>query len=323
MNCSSPHAQDRSVELDAPGGVQGEGVRRPGRSPCRRRPCTGAGARRARRDRSTSNVANEERSKNATASRAARCSSATGPNQLGRRKEYVGSAGSPGRSNQSGRSHPLVSPRCPPAAASRSVSGVRRTPRAAWRLHVRPVHRVEPAEALAGALVEVAAVPLRRGEAGDVHARRVEVRRAVDHPLGEGPAGAGGVDDALGVEAGSDEQAGHLRGLTEAEAHVGREGLRCGEEPLVRAGAQDGHGALGSRADRREVLPVRLELAEREVVPDGRHRPRLALAARTRRRATRPGCGGCRETRRGRARRGRSGVAPSMGAVVTWTCSAA
>ena len=55
----------------------------------------------------------------------------------------------------------------------------------------------------------------------------------------------------------------------EAEVHVRSERLRCAQKALIRAGAQHGHRPLRRLADRPEVLPVRLELAEGEVVTDG------------------------------------------------------
>ena len=76
-------------------------------------------------------------------------------------------------------------------------------------------------------------------------------------------------------------------------------------------------------ADRREVLPVGLELAEGEAVTDGRHGAGLALRLEGTDQSVPPGCVGRRETRRGHAVGAGRGGDLRCGAVVTWTCSAA
>ena len=94
-------------------------------------------------------------------------------------------------------------------------------------LTMRPVHLEEQAEALARAIVEVAAVVLEAGEAGDVELGEVHRGLPLDDPFGHHLAGPGGTENPLRVEAGGDEEARELRRLAEHELVVRREALRA------------------------------------------------------------------------------------------------
>ena len=129
-------------------------------------------------------------------------------------------AARPGGAYHMARSQPAASPKQAPAAARRSYSGTSRRPRAVPGCRIRPVHRVQPAQRLAGALEEVARAGLGRREAAHVEVGRVHRRRAGVDPLRERAAGAGAEDDALRVHAGGDEEPGDLGGLAEQEVAV-------------------------------------------------------------------------------------------------------
>ncbi len=139
------------------------------------------------------------------------------------------------------------------------------------------MHRVQPAQRLAGALEEVARAGLDRREAAHVQVGRVHGRRPRVDPLRERAADAGAEDDALRVHARGDEEPGDLGGLPEQEVAVRREALRraqvVGEARLCQRRHADAR--LGERP--REVLQVRLELAEGEVRRDRRRRARPAV----------------------------------------------
>ena len=137
------------------------------------------------------------------------------------------------------------------------------------------MHRVEATERLRRPFVQVALVRLRRGEAPDVDLGGVERGRALVDPLGQRLPGTGPVDDPLRVEPGGDVEVRDLRGLAEAEVHVGREGLERAQVARELGVLQGRDAPLRVAADRREVLPVRPELAERPVLGDvvGRSRP--------------------------------------------------
>ena len=169
-------------------------------------------------------------------------------------------------------------------------------------LQVRPVHRVQPAQRLAGALEEVARAGLGRREAAHVEVGRVHGRRARVDPLRQRAADAGAEDDALRVHAGGDEEPGDLGGLPEQEVAVRREALRRAQ--VVREARlsqrRHAHARLGERS--REVLQVRLELAEGEVRPGSTPSCAAGRRARTRRRAGRRGSDARRWSRPGRGR---------------------
>ena len=171
-------------------------------------------------------------------------------------------------------------------------------------LQVRPVHRVQPAQRLAGALEEVARAGLDRREAAHVQVGRVHGRRARVDPLRERAADAGAEDDALRVHAGGDEEPGDLGGLAEQEVAVRREALRRAQVVRDARLRQRRHAdaRLGERP--REVLQVRLELAEGEVRRDRRRRARPAVGLERADDAGRRGSDARRWSRRGRGRWG-------------------
>ena len=134
------------------------------------------------------------------------------------------------------------------------------------------MHGVEAAQRLARALEQVAGVGLGGGEATHVHLRGVDGRRALVDPARQRKADSRAEDDALRVHAGGDEQSGYLACLAEDEVAVRREALRRAQ--VVReARVRQRRDALGGGGQRpAEVLHVRLELAEREVLRDRRGR---------------------------------------------------
>ncbi len=168
------------------------------------------------------------------------------------------------------------------------------------RLQVRPVHGVQPAEALRRAGVQVAAVRLLLREPLHVEAGHVAGRRARHDPLRQRAAGAGRVDDALAVEAGGHVEALHGARLADAERRVGRERLGRVQELRVLDAAQRRDALLGQLPDGREVLPVGLQLAEREARRQRRADRAACRRARTRRPAAHRLRAARRSTRRGR-----------------------
>ena len=99
------------------------------------------------------------------------------------------------------------------------------------------------------------------------------------NPLREGAPRTRRVDDALRVEAGRDVEVADLGGLSQAEVRIRREGLGRAEEPGELGVLQRWDAPLRVRADRREVLPIGAELAERPVLGDraGRAWPPVRL----------------------------------------------
>ena len=75
----------------------------------------------------------------------------------------------------------------------------------AGRLIVRPVHPVEPTQALPGPPMEIAAAALMAGKALNVDGSGVKIRRTGGDPRRQRPAHARGVDDPLGVHARGDK----------------------------------------------------------------------------------------------------------------------
>ncbi len=97
-----------------------------------------------------------------------------------------------------------------------------------------------------------------------------------DDPFRRGLPGPGAVDDPLRVEAGRDEEAGHLGHEAQLEVGIGREALRRAEV-VPEAEIGEGRDAVaGRREHRREVIPVRPELDE-ALGGDARGRKRLAV----------------------------------------------
>ena len=80
---------------------------------------------------------------------------------------------------------------------------------------------------------------------------------------------------ADGIETGRDEVILQLRRLAKDRTQVGRKALGRTQEPLPARGLQGGHALLGVSADGREVIPVRIEFAEREVTAEDLARQRL------------------------------------------------
>ncbi len=223
-----------------------------------------AEARRARPAPATSNVANDERSKNAAAlpGRAV---------LLGDRAEPAGPAVGvrrhpPGR--RAGRTRAVAPtrwsrPRCPPAAASRSVSGVRRTPRAV------------PATARAASAWHRAGRGSRgcaRGGSGGCPGRwrtgrrrppRRRTRRPLDDPVGQSAAGAGRVDDARELNPAPTKSPATSGVSPRQKLHVRREGLGRAEEPFVRAAWSGRDRPLGRRPDRARSGPSRARTRRR------------------------------------------------------------
>ena len=79
---------------------------------------------------------------------------------------------------------------------------------------------------------------------------------ACNDPAREFAANAGGVDDALRVEARRDEQLLDLGRLADQERGVGREALGRRDEAVVAGRAERGHRALGGAANGGEVVVI-------------------------------------------------------------------
>ncbi len=126
---------------------------------------------------------------------------------------------------------------------------------------------------------------VRLAEPAYVHVPQVHRRRALEHPLGHDLADAARTSDAVGAEAGRDEEPGDV-GRPEAELVVGGERLRPVDE-RADADVRDGrHAHRGVLADLHEAVVIGREQAAVEVGGDpvvrrrGRGpRQRLALVA--------------------------------------------
>ena len=145
--------------------------------------------------------------------------------------------------------------------------------RAAQRAHrrellARPAHRVVQAQRLDGAVGEVAAVRVERGEAADVDVPQVERRLAVDDPLRDELARAARVRDARRVEAGADEVAGERRRLAEDEVAVAGEALGAVQQHLHLRGLEARRPVHRVRHQRLELVPVLGEELELEALGD-------------------------------------------------------
>ena len=111
---------------------------------------------------------------------------------------------------------------------------------------------------LVGAGEAVAAAAVLRSEAADVHLPQVHRRLPPDDPLGHHLADAAGAGDAVGTEAGGDEEPGDLA-LAEDELAVGRERLGPVDE-LDHVGVDERrHDLLSGLGDRHEPVPVGVE----------------------------------------------------------------
>ena len=134
---------------------------------------------------------------------------------------------------------------------------------------------------LVGAGEAVAAAAVLRPEAADVHLPQVHRRLPTDDPLGHHLAHPTGAGDAVGAEAGGDEEPGDLA-LAEDELAVGRERLRSVDE-LDHVGVDERrHDLLAGLGDRREPIPVRIEervVERRRDVAGEAPRRRVALVA--------------------------------------------
>ena len=104
-------------------------------------------------------------------------------------------------------------------------------------------------------------------EAADVHLPGVERGLARHDPLRHHLADRARPGQAVGAEAGRDEEAGHL-GLAQAELVVGRERLGPVDQARDRDLVHDGHATLGVLGDLGEAVPVLLEQAPVEVLGD-------------------------------------------------------
>ncbi len=136
---------------------------------------------------------------------------------------------------------------------------------AGGQLQLGPVHRVQPAQPLAGPVVQEPSVGLDPGEPAHVEPAGVELRHPGQDPGRQLAAHGGREDDALGIHPGRHEQAFDLVGLAQGEVGVGGEALGGVEEPVKARRGDGGHGALGVPADGREVVPVGGELGEATV----------------------------------------------------------
>ena len=138
---------------------------------------------------------------------------------------------------------------------------------------VPPVHESQRLDDTRPSVLGVALVGM---EAVDVDPRDVDARVAGRDPVGQGPADAAAGDHADRVEARRDEVVPDLRRLAERDRQVGREALRAAEElpdPDVARGRDAAHRRV---EEGRHAVPVRLDLAEGEVVGHAFHLPRRA-----------------------------------------------
>src|ERR1022692_1183783 len=108
----------------------------------------------------------------------------------------------------------------------------------------------------------------------DVHRRDIDVRAAADDPVRDGPANAAAGQDSDRVQPGRHEVVLQLWRLAYDRQQVGGEALRATEElpdPDLRGDRDPGHGGLQVRG---HPVPVRRQLAEREVRRDAIDLPR-------------------------------------------------
>ena len=182
-----------------------------------------------------------------------------------------------------------------PELAVARVSGRRlqRPPGAPFVVRVHDV--VVRAVDLVGAGEAVAAAAVLRSEAPDVHLPQVHRRLASGDPFGHHLADPTGAGDAVGAEAGGDEEPGDLA-LAEDELAVGRERLRAVDQ-LDHVGVDERrHDLLSGLGDRREAIPVGIEehVVERRRDVAGRGTTGRGCARSHRRSSRRPPRGSTR-----------------------------
>ena len=218
------------------------------------------------------------------------------------------------------RSQPLFSPNSAPSSMMAAVRGRRlqRPPGAPFVVRVHDV--VVRAVDLVGAGEAVPAAAVLRSEASHVHLPQVHRRLPPDDPLGHHLADTAGAGDAVGTEAGGDEEPGDLA-LAEDELTVGRERLGPVDE-LDHVGVDERrHDLLSGLGDRREPVPVGIEerVVERrwDVAVEA---PRRRGCARSHRRSSRRPPRGSTRGGRGRASSaGRRGtVVPGLVIAYWW-----
>ena len=221
-----------------------------------------------------------------TSSRAARCSAAHRSNQAGR--PHVSG---PGSATCALTGVPVSAL---PSADVAEVRALRHQPvverrglGAAGGLHRpgRVVALVDHAERLdrpGGAVLRVGLVAV---QPVDVDAGDVDVRAAVDDPVRQGAAEPAAGEDADRVQPGRDEVVADLGRLADHRLQVGREALRAAEELRDADLGRDRDAAHRLLEVGTHPVPVRRQLAEREVVRDSgppataRRRPRTGRAS--------------------------------------------
>ena len=200
----------------------------------------------------------------------------TGARKVRRSRSVTSGSTVPG-SNQLARSQPAACPNEAPAARMRSYNGIRRMPRAVTGcLPGQCISYRPPSDSTVRSRSQPRALDHRPIRATSTSVRSIG-GVAVHDPLRQRHADAGAVDDALGVQAGRHEQAGHLGELAQLEVRVGREAL--GRPQVVREPdrLELGQALSGVRQHRREVIPVGAELDE----PGGGARGREPSACRS------------------------------------------
>ena len=173
-------------------------------------------------------------------------------------------------------------------------------------LPVGPVHGVEQAQRLGGAVAQVGAVALERVQPAHVDVGEVDRHAAVADPFRQHLAGAARALDADRVEAGGDEQVAQLGGLAQQVAVVGREALRAVEEGLDAGRRQDRQAARSPSPGSARNGPCPRAGCRSRSPPGCRPCPRAWPPARRRRPAAcrHPPCSRC--TRRCTRSTGRS-----------------
>ena len=146
----------------------------------------------------------------------------------------------------------------------------------------RPSHAVMFRVGLERARADPVGIEMATSEPPDVRRPEVERRRAFYDPFGERHSRAAPGCDAEGVEARADEDVAHLRRLAEDEIAVRREALRPVDHLLDADVAQSGHAPQSLLHDRFEMIPIRLQKLELEILRQWVGQPGPRIRARNR-----------------------------------------
>ena len=113
-------------------------------------------------------------------------------------------------------------------------------------------------------------------QAIDVHPGDVDVGAPVDNPVCERAPDAAAAENADRIQSRRDEIVANLGRLAEAWREIGREALGSAKELLHARVERRGHALHCRLEERRHPFPIRIDLAEREIVRDRIDVPRRA-----------------------------------------------